>query len=144
MKAILTNCVSGEVSEVEVSYEITYNDDNLPAFKLRDGPTGYESFRMDEKSISQILENGWTACMGTNNVWDKIFIPADEMRNAFEKIFAAEHIRNAWKTLKTEEIKQAIKELEEKKKEKPIQLGDIAKYIPVIGELKSELAKREK
>ena len=86
MKGILTNCATGKVSEVEVRYEITYNEDNQPVFELRDGPTGYESFRMTEKTISQIAENGWTACMGTKNVWDKIFIPAEEMRKAFETL----------------------------------------------------------
>ena len=91
--------MSGKVSEVEVRYEITYNKDNQPVFELRDGPTGYEAFRMDEKNVSRILENGWVACMGTKNVWDKIFIPADEMRKAFEKLIAAEQVRSAWKTL---------------------------------------------
>ena len=143
MKGILTNCVTEKVSDVEVSYEITYNENNQPVFELRGGPTGYEGFRIDEKTISQMVENGWTACMGTKNRWDKLVIPADEMRKAFENVLAAEKVRNAWKNLKTEEIKQAIKELEEKKKEKPIRLGDIAKDIPVIAELKSELAKRE-
>ena len=143
MKGILTSCITGKVSEVKVSYEITYNEDNQPVFELHGGPTGYESFCMNEKNNSQIAENGWVACMGTKNRWDKLFIPAEEMRNAFEIILAAEKVRNAWNNLKTEEIKQAIKKLEEKEKEKPIQLGDIAKNIPVIAELKSELAKRK-
>ena len=88
MKGILTNCISGKVSEVEVSYEITYNEDSHPVFELRDGPTGYESFCMNEKNNSQIVENGWVACMGTKNTWDKLFIPAEEMRKAFGDIIA--------------------------------------------------------
>lgn len=81
MKGTLTDCITGKVSEVEVSYEVTDG-----VFTLLGGPTGYESFRMNEKNIAQIVENGWVACMGTKNVWDKIFIPAEEMRKAFESL----------------------------------------------------------
>ena len=86
MKGILTSCITGKTSEVEVSYEVTYNDNNQPVFELRGGVTGYESFRMNEKTNAQIAENGWVACMGTKNRWDKLFIPAEEMRKAFGSI----------------------------------------------------------
>ena len=86
MKGILTSCITGKTSEVEVSYETTHSSDNHIVFELRGGPTGYEGFRIVEKTISQMVENGWVACMGTKNRWDKLFIPAEEMRKAFEEI----------------------------------------------------------
>lgn len=73
----------------KVRYEITYNEGNQPVFELHGGPTGYESFRMDKKTVPQMVENGWVACMGTQNRWGKLVIPAEEMRKAFEEIHTA-------------------------------------------------------
>lgn len=95
MKGIRTDCVTGKVSEIEVSYEVADG-----VFTLLGGPTGYESFRIDDAKTFKMAENGWTACAGTKNQYDHLFIPAEEMRDALEKIIAAERVRNAFRTLK--------------------------------------------
>jgi hypothetical protein len=73
--------VSGKVSEVEVSYEVTDGVLNLIG-----GPTGYESFCIKDATISRMTEKGWWACAGTKDRWDSVFIPAEEMRKAFETL----------------------------------------------------------
>ena len=81
MKGILTSLASGEEIEVELDYEIV-TVDGRKVFNLIGGPTGYESFYIDDAKKFKISENGWTACMGTKYVYDRLFIPAEEMRKA--------------------------------------------------------------
>lgn len=78
VKGTLKNRFTGEVSEVELSYEIIIKDDKS-IFQLIGGPTGYESFYMDEDA-KRLIENGWLACSGTKNKYDELFIPAIEMK----------------------------------------------------------------
>ncbi|MCK4526233.1 hypothetical protein KAW18_02580 [candidate division WOR-3 bacterium] len=81
MKGILTSLASGDTQEVILDYVIE-TEGNRRIFKLIGGPIGYESFYIDDKVIERIGKNGWTACMGTKYVYDRLFIPADEMRKA--------------------------------------------------------------
>ena len=83
MKGILTDCRDGTVREIEVDYEI-FEKDGHKIFQLIGGVTGYESFYLDSKytRLDKMLENGWTACAGTKNKYDELFIPAEEMRAA--------------------------------------------------------------
>ena len=81
MKGILTDCIDGTVREVEVDYKI-YESNGRKAFQLIGGVTGYESFYLDSEYLDKMLENGWTACAGTKNKYDRLFIPAEEMRMA--------------------------------------------------------------
>jgi len=83
MKGILTSCVSGEEKEVELDYEIV-TENGHKVFNLIGGPTGYESFRIDDAKKFKMSENGWTACVGTKYVYDRLFIPAEEMRKVLE------------------------------------------------------------
>ena len=83
MKGILTSLVSGDKMEVELDYEIV-TVDGRKVFKVIGGPTGYESFFIDDAKKFKMSENGWTANMGTKNVYDRLFIPAEEMKKALE------------------------------------------------------------
>lgn len=45
------------------------------------GPTGYESFNIDEyANWPRMIRHGWTACAGTAGRWDRLVIPGPEMR----------------------------------------------------------------
>ena len=83
MKGILTSLASGDEIEVELDYEIV-TVDGRKVFNLIGGPTGYESFYIDDAKKFKMSENGWTACMGTKYVYDRLFIPAEEMKKALE------------------------------------------------------------
>jgi hypothetical protein len=83
MKGILTDCTTGKDREVEIYYEII-EIEGKKVFQLINGVTGYESFYIDSEynHIENVSDNGWTACAGTKGVWDKLFIPAEEMKEA--------------------------------------------------------------
>ncbi len=85
VKGVLTNCHSGEESEISLEYHIkpSTRDSWRKEFLLMGGPTGYESFYIDESVIECNIRFGWLACAGTKGKWDKLFIPAEEMRKAF-------------------------------------------------------------
>ena len=83
MKGILTDCHTGEDREIEIDYEIV-EIEGKKIFQLINGVTGYESFYIDSEynHLENVCDNGWTACIGTDGVWDKLFIPAEEMSKA--------------------------------------------------------------
>ena len=83
MKGILTSLASGDKMEVELDYEIV-TEDCHKVFNLIGGPSGYESFNIADVKKFKLSENGWTACMGTKYGYDRLFIPADEMRKVLE------------------------------------------------------------
>ncbi len=85
MKGILTDCNTGIEKGIYVDYEIV-EIEGKRIFQLIDGPTGYESFYIDSEynHLENVCENGWMACIGTGGVWDKLFIPAEEMREALK------------------------------------------------------------
>ena len=85
MKGILTDCHTGEDQEIEIEYKIVIRGGKR-IFHLIDGPTGYESFYIDSEynHLENVCDNGWTACVGTDGVWDNLFIPAEEMKKALE------------------------------------------------------------
>ena len=88
IKGILTDCVTNKEKEVELKYQINENDRHELIFKLLNGVTGYESFYIDEYAKENMPKFGWLACMGTENRWDKLFIPAEEMKKAFSTIIS--------------------------------------------------------
>lgn len=47
-------------------------------YVTRGGVTGYESMRVDR--VSDMCDNGWCACAGTKNKWDKLHVSAEEMQ----------------------------------------------------------------
>lgn len=85
IKGILTNCRTGKESEVELEYTIkpSTGDSSRKTFVLQNGVTGYESFSIDEWVIESMARSGWLACVGTEGTYDKLFIPAIEMRKVF-------------------------------------------------------------
>lgn len=84
MKGKLTNCVTGEVTEIELDYyvEPACTDDKR-IFKLIGGVTGYESFYLKEEYIQKIIKNGWYANARTKNKYDGLHIAAEEMKKVF-------------------------------------------------------------
>ena len=86
IKGILIDCVTNKESTVELEYEINENDSHEFIFKLLNGVTGYESFYIDEYAEENMPMFGWLACIGTEGRWDKLFIPAEEMKKAFDNL----------------------------------------------------------
>lgn len=65
---------------VEVGFEISKG-----LFSLTDGAvTGFEAFVIAKAKINTIREHGWCANMGTTGSWDKLYVPAEEMRRALD------------------------------------------------------------
>ena len=85
IKGILTDCFTNEKRETEIEYEIVEDDGNK-IFHLINGPTGYEGLSLisEDTTVDRLCKNGWCACMGTKRVYDKLFIPPEEMKKALE------------------------------------------------------------
>lgn len=85
ISGLRTNCFSGESFTVTL---LAFLTDGLhgKVFKIDNGPTGYESFYLDENIIKIFRQEGkpWVACMGTSRSWDKLVIPNEEMIKAFD------------------------------------------------------------
>lgn len=45
------------------------------------GITGYESVQLTPEIIEELKQRGWSACAGTPNKWDSLYIPPLQMRN---------------------------------------------------------------
>lgn len=54
---------------------------------MRGGPTGYESFYLDDY-LKRPTRNGWTACAGTPGRWDRCFVPQAEMQRGLRALGA--------------------------------------------------------
>lgn len=78
--------VTNDEQIVELEYDIIKQTDNRQIFQLIGGPTGYESFYIDDYAEENMPMFGWLACAGTQNRWDNLFIPAEEMKKAFDKL----------------------------------------------------------
>ena len=85
MRGIVTDCMNGKEYEIEIHYEVIERD-GRKIFQLINGVTGYESFYIHGKytHIDGMLDHGWTACAGTKGKYDKLFIPAEDMKIALE------------------------------------------------------------
>jgi len=84
IKCIRTNCVNGKESIVELKYYAKYGLYFHWWFYIVGGPTGYESFDMDSEHFEPT--NGWSACGGTKNRWDRLYVPGDELSNAISDL----------------------------------------------------------
>lgn len=85
VKGIRTDCVTKEQRTAEFGYEIFQHEDGKKVFQLIGGPTGYESFYIDDHMINALKDpkrSGWVACMGTDGVYDRLEISSAEMRKA--------------------------------------------------------------
>jgi hypothetical protein len=85
----LEDCWSKKKSIVDLVGKVLQFEDGHLAFYLDGGPTGYESFRIDENSkpfVQKAIQTGWTACAGMEKRWDKLEIPAEEMSVVWENI----------------------------------------------------------
>ena len=81
-RGILTSCLNEEQSILDLDYEIKPYDDKRKSIWLIGGVTGWESFVIDTdlKNLKSMAEHGWLANAGTKNRYDRLFIPADEMK----------------------------------------------------------------
>lgn len=75
-----TNCVTEKESVVELKYYAKYGLHFHWWFYIVGGPTGYESFDMDSNSLKD--RGGWSACGGTKDRWDSLYVPFDELSKA--------------------------------------------------------------
>ena len=84
------HCVTGEVTRQELSYEIHREFTVIGeksrvwiVFQLRGGPTGYESFVIDDgqgkpRYGPEYPHEYWSACAGTKNRWHELRIHRDD------------------------------------------------------------------
>jgi hypothetical protein len=71
--------------DVEVVLTIEEKDDGIRVVKVTDGGvTGWENFILREDDVVAMCERGWVACAGTRGRWDRLYIPADQMRSFFD------------------------------------------------------------
>lgn len=89
VKGECTNARTGEKRSVDLELELMDKEvAGLRWLKLHGGPTGYESFSVQEDVFSRMMRHGWMACAGTEGRWDSLFIPADEMRRTILELGA--------------------------------------------------------
>jgi len=71
-------CLTGEIKEQNRCHYIIENSSDRPVFKILDGPTGYESY-----SVEDLLNDscrGWfSACAGTKGRWDRLDVNGQEI-----------------------------------------------------------------
>lgn len=93
-----TNSFTGHVKDVQLTYVIELSQSKHIkedfALRLMGGPTGYESFTIDDdmSNLKRMAEKGWTACMGTKGKWDKLEIEAKEMKGVLEAFSSSDKI----------------------------------------------------
>ncbi len=81
IKGVLTSCITGKETEVDLEYEITERNGER-VFSLLNGVTGWESFYIDHWStkLEAMKKSGWLACAGTPGKYHRLFIPPEEMQ----------------------------------------------------------------
>lgn len=86
---ILTDAWNGEQEIVEVEYIVEpfskYSQNAKPnelTLHLIGGVTGFESFvfTKNDDTLERMSKGGWLACAGTSKKYDKLFIPASQMK----------------------------------------------------------------
>ena len=86
VRAVRTHQTTEQQSIVVLTVECRYRN-NEPTVAITDGGvTGYESVYFDDYFLDQTRAKGWWACAGTPGRYDSLFIPAKEMRAAFETL----------------------------------------------------------
>jgi hypothetical protein len=82
-----TNSFDTVTSVIELAYEIRegHFDNKVKILALLNGPTGYESLPLTTENIAAAAEYGWVACIGTPKQYDKVFVPADEIRRVLQE-----------------------------------------------------------
>lgn len=76
-----------EMQVVDLRVGITDYNDKVKSFTIIDGGvTGYESVWISKDFIDNTCRRGWTACFGGCG-WDRLFIPADQMKRAHEELY---------------------------------------------------------
>ncbi len=93
IKGTRTNAWTGEKREVELSYYVKLGYNYHLWFYIEPGVTGYESFEFDTDNLERtnrdgktIKDIGWSACAGTKDRWDSLFISAEEITKAIDDI----------------------------------------------------------
>ena len=91
------HCRTGEVTRVELSYEILRQErkDTWIVFQLYGGPTGYESFVIDDgvrerRHGPEYPHEYWSACAGTEGVYHQLRIHKNEMTRVLSEYFKGE------------------------------------------------------
>jgi hypothetical protein len=90
LKAERTNPNTETTTEVEVAIWINTLDNGQRWAQLDGGPTGYESFQLDDHNIRRGWGRGWNACMGSRSAgachagYDRLVIPWRELQRFFE------------------------------------------------------------
>jgi len=82
LKAVRTNCRTGEETEQELEYYFSRSEhDGNYWLYLMGGPTGFESAMV--KQLAQSEHDTWCACAGTPNVWDKLIVDITPIKEIF-------------------------------------------------------------
>ncbi len=62
-------------------------------FYIFPGVTGYESFELTKESVEDVCKIGWVACKGTKGSWDRLVIPAEELRQVLRQLNLIDQFR---------------------------------------------------
>ena len=92
------HCRTGEVTKKELHYKITLSErmSGKPwvVFQLFGGPTGFESFVLDDMGGPEGMRHGpvwpdpyWPACAGTDNSWHQLRVHKSEMTRVLTQYF---------------------------------------------------------
>lgn len=85
VRGIRTNAFTNEVTDVDCEILVEDNSTLGPVVKLIGGPTGYESFCLNNVNLARLNE-GWNACLGTKGQWDGLFIHGKSLIEAINKL----------------------------------------------------------
>ncbi len=81
LKCIRTNSSSGVETHEEHRAVLRHSQGSGWCLYLEPGVTGYESFLIRDwyYGKNNHTKDGWCACAGTANSWDKLVVPPEEM-----------------------------------------------------------------
>ena len=84
-KAIRTHHTTGIEKEVEITVEKIYHEylKSWYVTIIKGGVTGYESFKLEDMNKDGVA---WSACVGTKSRWDRLVVPAEEMKKIFKEL----------------------------------------------------------
>jgi hypothetical protein len=85
LRAVRTHCVTGVTGIAPIVLEYRFREGQHEVFISEGGATGCESVYADENFLINSRLHGWLACFGTEGRYDKLFIPAAEMRKGLAK-----------------------------------------------------------
>ena len=86
VRAVRKHRSTAQQSITLVQMQCSYREGKAVVAITEGGVTGWESVYFDDHFLDTARVKGWWACAGSTDRYDGLFVPAKEMRAAFERL----------------------------------------------------------